>query len=173
MNDGDAGLLSRYLQPFLNEREAAWQEMVERIQDEVVAYTSFFTPDEEAGWAEGVLLLLELFLDLAVQGRWLTADDAQAIRNLGAKQFDQWFEENELRASVAIAIDVARTRLTKDDASTSPGDKDATERVLAILERFGNEVEEVLIEGWKARRDEVAIGSPETAKDQDGARAGR
>ena len=160
----DGGLLGRHVQPLRDQREAAWQEMVAGIQDDVPAYTRFVTPDEEAGWAEGVMLLFDLFLELAVQDRWLTPLEAQAVRGTGGTRFDQGFEDDEVRASVRIAIGVARTRIMKEYAPTSPEDKEAMDRVLALLDRYGNEVEDLLVEGWEVRRDELAIGSREVVR---------
>jgi hypothetical protein len=144
----------------LDQRESAWQEMVSKIQDEVPAYTLFASPDEEAGWAEGVLRLFGLFLELAAQDRWLTADEAHAIRDTGATRFDQGFGDNDVRASVRIAIGVARTRIISEYSPAGAEDKEAMDRVLALLDRYGNEVEDLLVAGWEARRDELATGSP-------------
>lgn len=160
MSHDEGGRLGRHVQPLLDKREAAWQEMISKIQDAVPAYTRFASPDEEAGWADGVLRLFGLFLELAVRNRWLTADEAQAIRDTGATRFDQGFEDDEVRASVRIAIGVARTRIIAEYAPASAKDKEAMDRVLALLDRYGNEVEDLLVAGWEARRDELATGNP-------------
>lgn len=162
MSSGEAagGLLGRHVQPLLDQREPAWQEMVFKIQDEVSAYRRFPTPNEETEWAEGVLGLFGLFLELAVQDRWLTADEVQTIRGTGATRFDQSFGDDDVRASVRIAIGVARTRIIAEYSPAGAEDKDAMDRVLALLDRYGNEVEDLLVAGWDSRRDELATGSP-------------
>lgn len=157
--DDDGGLLGRHVQPLLDQREAAWHEMVSTIQDDVLAYTRFASPEEEAEWAEGVRLLFDLFLELAGQDRWLIPVEAQGILATGATRFDQGFDVAEVRASVRISIGVARTCIMQEYSPTSPRDKGAMDRVLAFLDRYGNEVEDLLQEGYEARRDELASGS--------------
>lgn len=160
MSDHDGGLLGRHLQPLLDQREATWDDMVSTIQHDVPSYRKFATPDEEAEWAAGVLQLFDMFLELAVeQPRWLTEKEAQSIRRTGATRFDQGFSIADVRASVRLAIGVARTRIMQEYEPTGPADRAAGDRVLALLDRFGNEVEDLLQEGYEARRDELTTGN--------------
>lgn len=153
---GRGGLLGRHLQPLLDQREAVWQAMVSKIQDEEPTYTRFATPDEEAEWTTGVLQLFDLFLELAVEDRWLTPIEAQGIRATGATRFDQSFDFAAVRASVRDAIGVTRTRIVQEYSPKNAQDKSAMDRVLAFLDRYGNAVEDHLQEGYEARRDELA-----------------
>lgn len=159
--DDGGGMLGRHVQPLRDQRDETWEEMVGTIQEDVPAYGRFETADEEARWSQGLLQLFDLFLELAVQNRWLTPVEAQAIRDTGATRFDQGFRDDEVRSSVRIAIGVARTRIMREYSPTCAEDKEAMDRVLALLDRYGNEVEDLLEEGWERRRDELERGSRE------------
>jgi hypothetical protein len=169
----DGGLLGRHLQPLLDQRDDVWLEMVSTIQDRLPTYLAFATQDDQDQWGTGVLRLFDLFLELAVQDRWLTNDETEGIRATGATRFDQGFEVGEVRASVRIAIGVARTRIVREYSPKSPEDKEAMDRVLALLDRYGNEVADLLREGFEARRGELVSGNRDDVQFVDDLASGR
>lgn len=152
---GAGGLLGRPLRPLLDQRDTTVQAMIDAVQDEVADYRTFGTADEEAEWAEGLGSLLDLFLSLASEDRWLTAVEGEAIRSIGAKRAQQGFTSAAVRASVRAAVGAARTRIINEYEPAGHDDRAAMQRVLELLHRFSGTVEDLLQDGHTKRLDDL------------------
>jgi hypothetical protein len=128
--------------------------MAEAIQNEVIEYKVFKSPDEEAEWAQGLGSLLDLFLTLASEDRWLTPAEMHGIRAIGAKRADQGFSSAATRLSVRIAVRVARALIIEEYDPAADEDRSAMTAVLNLLDRFSSTVQDLLDEGYGHRRDE-------------------
>ncbi|HVF76070.1 MAG TPA: hypothetical protein VM938_13600 [Acidimicrobiales bacterium] len=151
---GRGGLVGRHLRPLLDRRDATVYAMGEAIQDEVIEYRIFQSPDDEAEWAEGLASLLDLFLTLSTEDRWLTPAETHGIRAIGAQRADQGFSPAATRLSVRIAVRVARDRIIEEYDPTTDEDRGAMTAVLNLLDRFSSAVQDLLDEGYRDRRNE-------------------
>lgn len=158
----EGGLLGRHLRPLLDQREATVEEMAHAVQDSVADYRTFASADDEAEWASGLASLLDLFLSLAAEERWLTPAEAHGIRTIGARRAEQGFPVGSMRLSVRIAVGVARRRILEEYEPDSAEDRRSLEAVLELLHRFSSAVEDLFGEGHERRRQELQRQGGET-----------
>ncbi len=151
------GLLGRHLRPLLEARDQTVQAMAEAVQNQVPHYRNFATPEQAVAWEAGLGLLLDLFLTLAGENRWLTPTEARAIESIGATRADQGFELSALRRSVRIAASVARAQIIAEYEPVGHEDRSAMNDVLTLLERFSRTVEDLLSEGHMHRVNELRV----------------
>lgn len=156
------GLLGRHLRPLLDQREATVEEMAHAVQDSVADYRTFASADDEAEWASGLASLLDLFLSLAAEDRWLTPAEEHGIRAIGARRAEQGFQVGSMRLSVRIAVGVARRRILEEYEPDSAEDRRSLEAVLELLHRFSSTVEDLFGEGYERRRQELRRQGGET-----------
>ncbi len=159
----EGGLLGRHLRPLLDQRAATVEEMAFEVQDSVADYRTFASADDEAEWASGLASLLDLFLSLAAEDRWLTPAEAHGIRAIGARRAEQGFQVGSMRLSVRIAVGVARRRILEEYEPDSAEDRRSLEAVLELLHRFSSAVEDLFGEGYERRHQELRRQGGETA----------
>jgi len=151
----DGGLLGRHLRPLLDQRETTVEEMAHAVQDRVADYRTFASAEDEAEWASGLSSLLDLFLALAAEDRWLTPAEAHGIRAIGGRRAEQGFPVGSMRLSVRIAVGVARRRILEEYEPDSAEDRRSLDAVLELLHRFASGVEDLFGEGHEKRRQEL------------------
>lgn len=159
----EGGLLGRHLRPLLDQRDATVDAMAAAVQEQVADYRTFATPEDEAAWAAGLAALLDLFLTLAAEDRWLTPAESHGIRSIGAVRAQQGFTASSVRASVRAAVGVARTLIVDEYEPANDDDRAAMKDVLDLLHRFASTVEDLLQDGHARRIAELRATGGENA----------
>lgn len=144
------------LQQLLAAREDLLVEVLATIQATVPAYTRFESTREEHAWTRTVAWLVDLFLQLGAEARWLTQSEADTIRDIGRTRRTQSFSLEVIATAVEAAVAVVKSRI--DGYGSSPPDRTERQRLDELADRFGKAVADLLREGFE-------LGSEHSSED--------
>lgn len=146
----------------LEDRSETVAEILTTIQEEEPSYARFESAHDEERWAATVEWFYELFMQLAGDHRWLTASEQEEIRDIGRQRRAQAFEFDATKSAIRASVGIVRGRiwgLYPIAAETENFDGD---RLLALLERFGRALEELMQSGFASEQG-TAASRPSTA----------